>query len=521
MLAALGEEMREIDRKTIEEIGILGLVLMEEAGRQVALEAKAMLTSPQNKILVLAGAGNNGGDGYVAARLLHNWGFSVQVWLLTSPDKIKGDAKINLKIMQKLLPMEKIRQITSSEILQVKESELKEADLIIDAILGTGTQGEVTGIKREIILALNSLNKKVLAVDLPSGLNANTGQVLGCCVQATRTVTFALPKVGLLVHPAVEYAGTVKTVDIGIPPQVIEQLALQHVQLEPALVKQWLPQRKATAHKGSCGRVLVLAGSEGMLGAAVLCAEAVLKIGAGLVTLALPKSIYPLAATKLTEVMTRPLPETAEGTLALMAWAQVEKLVDKADVLVLGPGLSSQGETAILVLKILEETNLPVVVDADGLNILADNPHFLNKKRKNLVFTPHPGEMVRLTEKTMEEVQNNRLDLVREKAQEWGVSLVLKGAGTLVASPQGKVYVNSTGNPGMATAGAGDVLAGVIGGLLAQGLTTTIAAASAVYIHGLAGDLARNEQGEMGLLAGDILAYLPKALKLVKEEGKC
>lgn len=523
LFVALAEEMREIDRKTIQEIGVPGVVLMEIAGLQVACEARKILGNSleKKKVVILAGAGNNGGDGYVIARHLFNWGVRVKVMLLSPRDRIQGDAKVNLQIIERILAPEDIIEVTDQAILEQSSEMLESADLLIDAILGTGAKGVVEGLKKSAILLVNSLEKTILAVDIPSGLNANTGEILGSCIQATKTVSFALPKVGMLVYPGVEYVGELEVVDIGIPKQVISEMKLRHHLLTSKQVKKWLPVRSKIAHKGSCGRVLVLAGSQGMAGAAVLAAEAALRMGAGLVTLAVPESLYPLLVPKVTEIIIKPLPETKEGTLALQAWAEIESLLAKNDVLIIGPGLSGHSETAILVLQVLEQNSLPIVVDADGLNALAANKAFLSKGKENLIFTPHPGEMARLAGLSVQEIEDNRLELVKEKSAEWAVTLVLKGARTLIASLGKEIYLNPTGNSGMATAGSGDVLAGTIGGLLAQGLGLTQAAAAGVYLHGLAGDLAAQEKGELGLLAGDILVSLPKAVKLIEEAITC
>jgi len=498
-------------------------VLMEIAGLQAAHAARKMLGEKVQgkKVVVLAGAGNNGGDGYVVARHLFNWGVLMKVFLLSPRDKIKGDARINLKIIERILAPEDIGEINSEDDLLHCEKAMREADLLIDAILGTGISGLVEGIKAETILLANGSSKPILSIDIPSGLHADTGKIQGCCIQAAKTVSFALPKVGMLIHPGVEATGELEVVDIGIPQSVIEGMGLSHHLLTSKQVQAWLPKRSQTAHKGNCGKVLVLAGSRGMGGAAVLAAQGALKAGAGLVTLGIPEGLYPLLVPKLTEVITKPLPETKEGTLALQGWAKVRELLDAHDVLIIGPGLSNHSETAILVLQILEENKLPVVVDADGLNALALNKVFLDKMRRKLIFTPHPGEMARLADLSIRQVEGNRLSLARDKAEAWGVTLVLKGARTLIASPEKDIYLNPTGNPGMATAGAGDVLAGIIGGLLAQGMEMNEGAAAGVYLHGLAGDLAALDKGEMSLLARDILDYLPQSIKLTKEERKC
>ena len=506
MLAVLGHEMKEIDRRMIEEIGLPGMVLMESAGRAVVKEIAACKVK---KVLIIAGSGNNGGDGLVIARYLKEQGCEVTVWLAARKEKLRGDVGQNLLILEKILAPAQLKEILTSDDLVACETDLEQSELIVDALLGTGLKGNVSGLKAEIIRLVNQTTAPVIAVDIPSGLNSDTGEIMGECVKAEKTVTFGFLKVGLCLYPGVDYAGEVITADIGIVKQVTEDL--KHHYLDKSEMSRLLPRRAGDSHKGSVGRVLVAAGSKGMLGAALMASKAALRAGAGLVTLAVPESLVLPAMTQLTEVIVRGLPESSSGSLGLCSWHALQSLLPKNDVLLFGPGISHNPETELLTLQILENTDLPLVLDADGLNCVSAHRDFLDKKRANLILTPHWGEMARLTGKTIEEIKLERLNLVRDKSRRWGCTLVLKGARTLIGAG-GNVYINSTGNAGMATAGAGDVLAGIIAGLWAGRMSAREAALLGVYLHGLAGDLACREKGELGLIASDLIEFLPEAV---------
>lgn len=512
MKIATAAEMREIDRITIEEVGIPGMVLMENAGIQVVNTIKEMLENPIGKrVWVFAGGGNNGGDGLVVARHLFNHGAKVKVVLLTDPSSLKGDAWNNYLIAQRM-NIEMMTLASRKDLMALKIS-LPSADLIVDAIFGTGLKGEVKGDAAEVIRMINSAQRPVVSVDIPSGLHADTGEVLGVCVQAAKTVTFGLPKVGLCLQLNSEYVGELVVADISIPRQVVMRQNLQHHLIHFGDIVSLFPPRPRESHKGTYGHLLVVAGSEGYTGAAALASLSALRVGTGLVTLGVPESLHDLMEIKLTEVMTKPLPETKQRTVSLRAVDPILDALQKCHALAVGPGLSVHPEVSYLLENLLSKVEVPVVLDADGLNAIADNPEVLKSCNAPVVITPHPGEMSRLCKLSVHQVQKNRLQVAKEFAQSYGVTVVLKGHRTVVADPKGNVYINSTGNPGMATGGTGDVLTGIIGGFLAQGLQPVQAATAGVFLHGLAGDFAAREKSESGLIAGDILEKLPYTMK--------
>ena len=517
MRVVTAREMREIDQRAMTEFAIPGLVLMENAGLRVVQAVLEKMPAIQGRtVTVFAGRGNNGGDGLVAARHLFNLGAEVKVLLLDSPEKITGDAAVNLDIWRKM--GQKVYTVTQKDDFNAVRLFLVKTDLIIDAIYGTGFKGAVKEYAGRIIEAINASEKPVVAVDLPSGVEADTGSVSGPCIRAGVTVTFGLPKVGLLLEPGAGYVGELRVVDISLPGVLLTDERISLNLISQSLVRGWLPFRPSSSHKGDYGRVLVIGGSIGMAGAACLAAAAAARAGAGLVTLAVPEGIYIPVASKLTEVMVAPVPQTGEGTLSREALPVLKGLLERSDVLALGPGLSTNPQTAEAVRKLVSLTRLPTVLDADGLNALAGYTDGLKKAGRALVLTPHPGEMARLAGITTAEVQRERLKTARHWSSEWGVVLALKGARSIVAGPDGRAYINSTGNPGMASGGSGDVLTGIIAGLLAQGMEAALAAAAGVYLHGLAGDMAARDKGMMGIIAGDILDSLPEALKTVESE---
>jgi len=507
MRVVTSEEMQQLDQTTIKDIGIPGVVLMENAGLKVVESIKNILEDVRGKtVTVFAGKGNNGGDGFVVARHLLNMGAEVRVLIFGDPKEIKGDAGVNLGILTAM--GHKVHSIMNVNSVNIVKLSMVSTDLVVDAVFGTGFKGAVDEHVGNIIEIINGAGKPVVAVDIPSGLEANTGKAHGPCIRATHTVTFGLPKTGLLVYPGVGYAGELIVADISIPPAVIEKRGISKFLLTPGLVQAWLPKRQPESHKGTYGRVAVIGGAEGMTGAAALAGMAALRAGAGLVTLGLPRSLHGLMEVKLTEVMTRPLPETDQKTISRDALTEVQSLVEWADVVAVGPGISTEPATRALVRDLITELKKPAVIDADGLNALAGHTEILEKCQAPLVLTPHPGEMAGLLGIKTSEVQDNRIEVVTAAAQKWGATVVLKGARTLIAASDGSLYINPTGNPGMATGGSGDVLTGVIAGLMAQGLSPVHAAAAGAFFHGLAGDQAGRSKGEPGLVAGDILDAL-------------
>lgn len=513
MKVATSEQMQELDRKAIETYRIPGILLMENAGRGAT---EAILASfpdlYQKKVAIIAGKGNNGGDGFVIARHLLNRKIPVKVILLTDPKSLRGDAETNHYIFHRMKG--EIIPAPSAKDYQKVKRDVEKADLLVDAIFGTGLDAEVRGYYREVIDHLNSLNKPIVAVDIPSGLNANTGKPLGTAIRASLTVTFGLPKLGLLLSPGTDYTGALKIVDIGIPKNLVEEEKIQTHLLEKEEIRQFLSTpRRPDTHKGDYGHLLVIAGSVGKTGAAAMVCEAALRMGAGLVTLAIPKSLNPIMEMKLTEVMTEPLPETPKQTLSLRAYNAILRLCENKKAVVIGPGLGTFKETQSLILKLIRSIDLPLILDADGLNALATQPKLLPISNRSIVLTPHPGEMARLIHSTVKEVQENRISICKNFSQSTHAYLVLKGYRTLIVTPRGEVYINPTGNSGMATGGTGDVLSGMIGGLICQGFDLLSCLRASVYLHGLAGDQVAQELGEKSLVATDLIRKIPDLLR--------
>ncbi|MCM2265182.1 MAG: NAD(P)H-hydrate dehydratase [Desulfuromonadales bacterium] len=512
--------MQELDRRTIAEAGIPGAVLMENAGRgvadTVARRFSGLLPGP---VLILCGRGNNGGDGFVIARHLRTAGWNVRLVLLAERGALSGDAVIMRDMFEQ--SGGRISEAPDAVRLATSLAEAADCRLCIDALCGTGFARAPEGVMAAAIDWLNHQAAPVVAVDLPSGVDASSGVVPGVAVHAALTVTFAFPKVGLLSYPGAEYAGEVITVSIGIPAEVAAAASDDILLIDAAEARALLPPRPADGHKGTFGHLLVMAGSLGKSGAAVMTAEAGLRAGAGLVTLACPAGMQQVAAAHLVEVMTEPLVEV-NGAVSLQAMEALLALSDGKQAVALGPGLGTTEEAGALVRRFLKETLLPVVVDADGLNALAGHLEVLDKRRgRATVLTPHPGEMARLSGRTVVEIQADRIKAARDFAMTHGVVLVLKGARTITAFPDGKVRINGSGHAGMASGGMGDVLTGLIGGLLAQGMDAGAAAALGVYLHGLAGDRLRSLFGDAGLLATDLLRELPIARHSLLKEITC
>ncbi|MBT7619066.1 MAG: NAD(P)H-hydrate dehydratase [Calditrichaeota bacterium] len=506
---ATSKQMRECDRITIEEIGIPGLVLMENASRAVAIQAMEIFggSATGKHVVVYCGKGNNGGDGFAVARYLKNAGAVVDVFLLGEIADLKGDALRNCQFFQKISG--KVIELSLNSDLPNLSNDV---DLIIDALLGTGFQGEVRDLFALVIAGMNNISAPVIAVDMPSGVDADSGLAAAHAVQANATVTFGLMKRGLLLSPGRELAGEVIAADIGIPPEVIEKQDIKVNLVEKRDVCTNIPNRHPAAHKGDAGHVYILAGSPGMTGAAVLSAKSAMRTGAGLVAVGIPKDLNPIIEMKLDEAMSQPLPQTSSGNLAKSALPEILPRLDWADCIVIGPGLGTDSETGELLAELLKVTNKPLIIDADGLNLLAANPALLDELPVGTVLTPHPGEFKRLTGNSLDST-TDKFDLVSSCALKWGATVVLKGSPTITGLPDGRFYINPTGNPGMATGGSGDVLTGIIAGLVAQGLDTEVAAWTGVYIHGAAGDRAATIWGIHSMLAGDIQKCLSKTLK--------
>ncbi len=518
-------QMQRMDRLTTERHGVPSLTLMENAGRGV-VEFVAGRLGPldSQRIAILCGRGNNGGDGLVVARRLRERGLEPRVLLFANPSSVRGDAAVNL---ERLAVSGAPEVVENSQAWQSVKPSLAGATLIVDALLGTGLSKPLEGFLLEVVRDVNAgfPAARVVAVDLPSGISADTGELMGEHLRADYSVTFTAPKLAHVFPPACERVGEWLIKPIGTPPEAMESDPDLFLRLSTREDVAWIAApRKLTAHKGTYGHVLILAGSVGKTGAAAMAAKSALRAGAGLATIATAQSALPIIASLGMEFMTEPLPETEAGTISLRAmdYGRLERLAEGKTVLAVGPGVGTSPETAELVRTVVNKYPLPVVLDADGLNAFAGCMDTFRPEARPpgaTVLTPHPGEMARLTGQTTAAIQAHRVEAARDFARKWQVTLVLKGFRTLTAAPDGQVWVNPTGNPGMATGGTGDVLTGLLAGLLAQyrGRCVTEVAASAVYLHGMAGDLAAAEFGQASMIAGDLLEAVPRAYKLLAQ----
>ncbi len=505
------QQMRDADRRTIEEIGIPSLVLMENAGRQVVAAMEASFDELRSsRVAVLCGRGSNGGDGFVVARTLSLRGVDTTVFLLGEIGEVRGDARTNLEILGRLSIS--VVEVPDAQAWELHFSEISQYDLIVDAIFGTGFRGPLGGLMETVVADVNNTTIPVVAIDLPTGLSADVADVEGEAIQASMTVTLAAPKIPLVLPPAEAHAGDLVIADIGIPNAVIDEVEGQWLELLTREGMRPLVQPRAhDSHKGDYGRVLVISGSIGKTGAAHLAASGALRSGAGLVTVATPASCVPIVAAMGPEYMTFPLPETAAGAVDLSALEHVLSI--PADIIALGPGLGTDPATIQFVHGLVERSGIPLVLDADALNAFADEPERLvGRDGVDVIVTPHPGEMARLTGLPVEDLQASRIDVARDFATSHRLHVVLKGHRTVVATPEGRAFVNLTGNPGMATGGTGDVLTGMVAAWFAQLLDAEAACKLAVYLHGLAGDLAEADEGEISMTAGDLLMRVGDAI---------
>ncbi|HLJ55831.1 MAG TPA: NAD(P)H-hydrate dehydratase [Chthonomonadaceae bacterium] len=540
MVVMTAQQLRDLDARAMSEFGIPGVVLMENAGRAVVdAAAREFGTLSGKRVAVFCGAGNNGGDGFVALRLLALEGAIPTLFCsedALAPGKAKGDAAAHLAVAMKIGLVQQTALPHSAKDGGAADS--RAFDLAIDALLGTGAKGEPRGWTADAIRAINDLDCPVIAVDIPSGVDADSGAAPGEAVRADLTVTFAYPKLGLFLHPGYERAGRVHVADIGFPwgalrppeeisvlacaPGAVGRLTSSESLHSPIGWEPLLRPRPPESNKGDFGHIAIVAGARGMAGAPALVARAAQRAGAGLVTVLTPESNQPLVAAKLDEQMTRPLAEK-EGAVAEDAWGEIAKFAERATVLCIGPGLTTADEAVRLVHRALREIATPIVLDADGLNALAQDPSAAQDRGRAgapLTITPHPGEAARLLGTSVQQVQSDRVAAVRGLARKFHAVAVLKGRYTLIAEPDGRVYINTSGNPGMASGGMGDALTGVVGALEAQWtkmadgadqpMTRTLAVALAVHLHGVAGDLAANDR-EAGMTAGDLIDCLPAA----------
>jgi hydroxyethylthiazole kinase-like uncharacterized protein yjeF len=512
-------EMRTVDRRAITELGISGPVLMENAGQGAAREILAWAKQEGVAVrglpvTVVCGTGNNGGDGFVVARVLARRGARVIVFLIGRAAAVKGDAARMLTALRgaRVRPDE----IVEAADLTRLDRTLARSRLAVDALLGTGLHGPATGLVAQAIERLNASGLPVVALDLPSGLSSDTGTAAGPVVRAALTTTFAGLKRGLLEEAGRRVAGNIRVVPIGIPPdEVARDVTLFLV--EPSDVQRELPRRRRAAHKGDFGHLLIVAGSVGKTGAAALAARAAMRAGAGLVTVAVPRSQQPVVAALGMEPMTEPLEETSAQTVGFKALDRIAELAAARDAVALGPGLGLDGETRALVRELVRDLSRPMVIDADALSALVGHLDLLQTARGPRCLTPHPGEMARMLGTTVAEVQADRVETARRFATTYNAHLVLKGAATVIAAPGGPTLLNPTGNPGMASGGTGDVLTGMVGAFLARGFAPGPALWCATYLHGLAGDLAAQDKGEEGLIAGDVVEAIPEAIQRVQQ----
>ena len=509
-------QMREADRYTIDEIGIPSLVLMENAGRQVVAAIEAAYESRlDGRVAVLCGRGNNGGDGFVVARTLLQRGIETSVFVIGTLADVRGDARTNLDILGRLGVT--VVEIADEQSWELHFSEISQCSLIVDAILGTGLKAAVAGMMETVIADMNASDIPIVAVDLPSGLSADTPRLIGDCVDASLTVTLAAPKLPLVLPPGEAYAGDVVIADIGIPYEVIESVEGPHVELlTPEQLRSLVEPRAADSHKGDFGRLTIVAGSIGKTGAAHLAAMGALRSGAGLVTVATPRCCLPVVASMSPVVMTVDLADDGAGTVSADG---VDRLLELTqDVMACGPGLGRTPQVAAFVRALLDRATVPLVLDADALTVLADDPgRLMGREDREVIITPHPGEMARLIGASIADVQANRLEVATDFATTHRLYVVLKGHRTVIATPDGHVFINPTGNPGMATGGSGDVLTGMIAAWLAQLLDAEAACRLAVFLHGAAGDLAEAREGQVGMIATDLLDHLGEALKALIE----
>ncbi|OFW09928.1 MAG: hypothetical protein A3H96_02680 [Acidobacteria bacterium RIFCSPLOWO2_02_FULL_67_36] len=505
------QQMREADRRTIDEIGIPSIVLMENAGRQAVAAMEAAFDElNSSRVGVLCGRGSNGGDGFVVARTLVQRGIETAVFLLGSVAEIRGDPRTNLEVLGRIGLT--VVEITNAQEWELHFSEISECDVLVDAILGTGFHGQLSGLLETVVADVNSLGVPVVAIDLPTGVSADSHEIEGEAIEASMTVTLGAPKIPLVLPPADTHCGDLVIADIGIPLPILDEVEGPYIELlTRERMRELVPARAADSHKGDFGRVLIVAGSVGKTGAAHLAALGALRSGAGLVTIATPRSCVATISGMAPEYMTEPLDETAAGTVDYSALDRVLEL--KADVIAVGPGLGQGPSTAAFVQGLVERAGVPLVLDADALNAFAGEPErLMGRDGVDVVITPHPGEMARLVNASIEAVQHDRLRYASEFAAAHRVHVVLKGHRTIVAGPDNRAFINLTGNAGMATGGTGDVLTGMIAAWFAQLLDAEAAAKLAVYLHGSAGDLAEADEGEVALMAGDIIERLGDAV---------
>lgn len=513
MVVLTPERMARYDQYAINTWGIPSAVLMENAGRTLYRLIKEQYLSQSRRITILCGRGNNGGDGFVIGRYALRDGYRVKVFLLCKKDVLKGDAALNMGLFESI----------GGEIIEVDEYTdavkmgIRHADIIVDAIFGTGLSKSVDGKERIIIEDINNSGKKIIAVDIPSGLDGTKGIPLGVAVKADHTYTFAYPKIGHIVYPGAYYTGRLTVIDISIPDFIEKEIGIDGYVADGDMIRGFLKRRLPWSHKGSFGHVAVIAGSPGKTGAAYMASQAALKIGAGLVTLLVPKSLNSIMENKLTEVMTYPVDDEGTGYFTDASYGQVREFIEDKDVVIIGPGLSQRPQTAGFVRRLYTDVDKPFVVDADGINAFKGFVGVIKDSKRHAVFTPHPGELARLMDITPRDINEDRIGKAREFVEATGVNLVLKGARTILFTSQGEVYINPTGNQALAKGGSGDILTGFIAGLIAQEYSLCEASIFGTYLHGYIADTWVEGHTDMDLLACDLIEGLGGAIRDIRD----
>jgi NAD(P)H-hydrate epimerase len=502
------EQMRSLDKSAIENYGITQEFLMENAGEAVYFVILQEYGIKNKKFALFCGTGNNGGDGLVVARKIHSTGGEVRIFLLGDEKKFKGSAKKNLEIVSRL-PIE----ITPIDSIESIKDEVLQCDAIVDALLGTGLAGIVEGIYKEAIHLINQSKKPVISIDIPSGISGNTGQIMGEAINSDFTVTFGLPKRGNMLYPGFAHCGRLYVTHISFPPSLYNSDSLEVEINQPVE----LPTRDENGHKGTFGDVLFIAGASSYLGAPYFSALSFLKAGGGYSRLASPSSITPFIANKGSEIVFLPQEETPSVSIALKNKQRLLEISEQVDMVVIGPGLSLNEETQELVRQLTKEIRKPLLIDGDGITAISEDIKLIKERQNPTILTPHLGEMSRITQKSINEVVENKIPLVQKEAKSLNTYIVLKGAHSLIGYPDEKVFLNMSGNSGMATAGSGDVLTGTMAAMYGLGLSLEDAVRTGVFLHGFSGDLAAGEKGEDGITAQDILDYLPLALKRYRE----
>ncbi|HEY3302277.1 MAG TPA: NAD(P)H-hydrate dehydratase [Candidatus Binatia bacterium] len=518
MFVVTAKEMRELDRLTIEKHGVPSLALMERAGEAIAAAlVERFGKAAKGGVLVVCGKGNNGGDGLVVARRLKKKSIPCAVVLLARKDELSPDAAENLRAYLKVKGT--VVEAGANSLAPLRQR-LKGKKLVVDAVLGTGLKEEVRGVYAEAIALINSSGLPVVAADVPSGLDSDSGKPLGASVKAKMTVALGYPKLGEVIYPGVSYAGELVVADIGIHPAAVEEVRPRAELLDEEEIGRLVPEREPDSHKGTYGHLLAVAGSRGKTGAAILACTAAIRAGAGLVTLAAARSLNDIFAAALVEVMTEPLRDNADEEIGTLSDHEWRRILEKKSAVLFGPGVGVNDSTRSALWWLLRNLETPLVIDADGLNLLAGDIERLGGAKSPPVLTPHPGEMARLIGADTAKVNSDRVGVARAFAEQHGCHVVLKGARTVIATPAGRVFINPTGNPGMASGGMGDVLGGILGGLLAQGFAIEDALKLGVFVHGFAGDRVAAAKGQIGLIASDVIEALPESFKKLAENKR-